>query len=527
LAAALGAVDLAGIWNGLFLDLSLLTMGDGGFSPLWRPTVNIFYLIAGWLGEGEAWAFRLISITFLAIICWGSRRVVGQRMGRHLVLVLVAFHPMMTAAVLDVMALPELLLCCFAVFAVTTGGKWSFFWTVLAMGSHEAGAIIPFIAAGLPWNASGQRRNDRRWQIPVLAVLSWWFCLWGLNVFGVLAVEAMSVPTWAGMTSAAAQVWFYMGPLLVPLSPVFARTAPVFDAPWTGLAWIGVLGLLFVVIRGKVPREAPVGPGFAAGLSCILLGLLAAGGLLSESPGYGEGRLALPIVGMAWLLASRPSSRAAGWTLVPVWAALSFMRVGVWSDPLQLWAESHKTVPQDTMVSLEYGQRLLTTDPAMTVGLMQHVIADSRDESQRFRAHVASIQAWFELGEERKALPHLAATADPDRKDDGWLLVRRCILETRYSVDESLYAIGSVLSPLARVCTEAARRYPKHARLANAAGIEAAIRGDSERAQYFLQRAVEMSPSNLDYRKAFSRIPMNVWGWTVDGTITPDPAAAP
>ena len=140
---------------------------------------------------------------------------------------------------------------------------------------------------------------------------------------------------------------------------------------------------------------------------------------------------------------------------------------------------------------------------------------------------MGSIQAWFELGMDRKALPHLAATADPDRQDDGWLLVRRCILETRYSVDEAQYGIGSVKSPLVRVCSEAAKRYPMHARLANAAGVEAAIRGDADRALFFLKRAVEMAPTNREYRESFSRIPFNTWGWSPNGPISSDPSAAP
>ncbi len=527
LAVAMGATDLAGVWNGLLLNLSHISPGESGFSPLWRPTVNVVYLFAGWLGEGEAWSFRLLSIFFLIGICWSARRMLGRRMGRDLVLMLIAFHPMMTAAVLDVMAMPELLLCFFAVCAVTTEGRWSFLWTLLAIGAHEAGAIIPLISMGLSWDASGKKRDDKRWIIPLSAVVCWWAMLGLLGMMGALEPQAVSIPEWGAVMGAAAQACFYLGRLVVPFSPVFARTAPEFEAPWIGLAWVAVLGVLWISIRGKIPREKPIGPGFAAGLSCIVLALLATGGVLSHVPGYGEGRLALPIVGLAWLLASRPTVRVAGWTLVPVFAALALMRVGVWADPLQLWAESHKERPRDSMVSLEYGQRLLTTEPNRTVGLMDQVLTDSADPKQRYLAHIASIQAWFDLGNERKALPHLAATADPDQEEDGWILVRRCILETRYSVDEAAYPVGTVLSPLVRVCTEAANRYPKHARLANAAGVEAAIRGDSAKALFYLQRAVEMAPTNLEYRKSFSRIPMNILGFSSDGVFSPDPAAAP
>jgi Tfp pilus assembly protein PilF len=70
-------------------------------------------------------------------------------------------------------------------------------------------------------------------------------------------------------------------------------------------------------------------------------------------------------------------------------------------------------------------------------------------------------------------------------------------------------------------------RYPKDSRLANAAGVEAAIRGDFDRAREFLQRAVELAPHSAEVRRNFSRIPMNVTGWVQDEPISPDPAAAP
>jgi hypothetical protein len=524
LADAVGRVDLAGIWNGLFLDLSRVAEGLSG---LWRPTVNLAYLIAGWIGGGEAWAFRLVSLVCLAVLVWAARRPLGKGKGRGLVLALIIFHPMTSAAVLDVSALPSLLCAMCGVLALTHRGRTSFFWAIAALGAHEVGFALPFIAMAIPRDPQGKRRGPDRWMIPMGGVIVGIATALSLRSLGVIGPDAVGIPTIAGGAGAASHVWFYMGRLLLPLVPVFSRTAPIFESPWPAMAWVLLLGVLWLVIVSKRPREKPFGPGFAAGFCCIVLALLGSGGLVSEVVGYGEDRLILPIVGLAWILASRPTSRVAGWALLTAFVPLTLLRVAVWADPANLWAESHRARPSDILVSLEYGQRLIGVDSARAVGLLEQVTASDPGPGPAFKAHVGLVQAWFELDQEERALPHLARIADPNVREHSWLLVRRCILETRFGVDEAEYQEGSVLSPLARVCGEAAERYPRHARLANAAGVQAAIRGDTERAQGLLQRAVELAPHSAEYRRGFTRIPMHVMGWREDEPLSPDPAAAP
>jgi len=527
LAEAVGLIDLAGIWNGVFMDLSRLTDGVEGFSPLWRPTLNVAYLVAGWLSGGEAWGFRLVAMIVLVVIGWRARLMVGKKQGRDLVLCLIVFHPMMSAAVIDISAMPSLLFALGAVMAVTTTGKRAFWWTLFAMGAHEAAAIIPAIALCFRRDAKGAIRPPDRVRWPLVAVGSWWALAILLRGSGFLHDVALSIPHGESARLSAANMWFYMGRLLMPMDPVFARSAPQHLEPWPAFAWVGLLVILWMVARLERPRVDPIGPGFAAGFSSVVLALLAAGGLLSEVPGYGEGRLALPIVGVAWMLASRPTGRMAAWTLVPTFFALTMMRVGVWANADDLWAESHRAQPQDTMVSLEYGKRIQTSKPALAVGLFEHVLADDAEGRRQWEAHVGSVHAWLALGADHRALPHLARVADPNDEENSWLLVRRCLLETRFGYDERDYGAGVVLYPLARVCGEAAERYPQDARLANAAGVEAAVRGDFARARKFLQRAVELDPHSAEIRRNFSHIPMNVAGWVNDEPISPDPAAAP
>ena len=100
-------------------------------------------------------------------------------------------------------------------------------------------------------------------------------------------------------------------------------------------------------------------------------------------------------------------------------------------------------------------------------------------------------------------------------------------METRFGFDEAQYTTVAVKSSLASVCDEASNRYPMDARLANAAGLEAAVRGDTERARALLRKAAELAPHNAEYRRTFSRMPMDMVGWHEDVPISPDPAAAP
>ncbi|MEC8194578.1 MAG: hypothetical protein VX127_17720 [Myxococcota bacterium] len=524
LADAMGRTDLAALWGGLLMDPSRIAVE---FSPLWRPVSNAMYLAAGWAGEGRAWAFHAVSMVGLVVLMWAARRTIGRRRGRDLVALLIAFHPMTSAAVIDVSALPLLWSAAWAVLAVTAAPRWAALFTLLSIGCHEAGFVIPVIAAGIRRDANGHKRDPLRWLWP-LGACTVGLALGGLMRWsGLIASTAIGLPSTTGITEAAAHAWFYMARLFVPLFPVFARSPPEFPAPWPAFAWVFVLVVLFAVLRVRAPRDEPIGPGFAAGFCCVMLGLLATGGMVSSIAGYGEDRLILPIVGLAWMLSSRPVGRSAGWALLTAFVPLTFLRVEVWSAPVQLWAESHRARPSDVMVSLEYGQRLVPIDPAMTVGLLEQVVAADQGDETDFKARVGLIQAWFELGQDRRALPHLARIADPTDQRHSWLLVRRCILETRFGVDEEQYTTVAVKSSLASVCDEASNRFPKDARLANAAGLEAAVRGDTERARELLKKAAELAPHNAEYRRSFSRMPMDMMGWHEDVPISPDPAAAP
>ena len=169
-ATALGVTDLTGVWTGFLSNLSAVASDPNVFSTLWRPTVNLAMLGAGWLGGGQPWAFRLVALTALVLMAWSARRMVGRGLGRDLVLCLVVFHPMMSAAVLDLSALPMLLMATCTVLALNFSGRKAFIFTLLAMGSHEAAAVTPLLAMAFARDGSGQVRSDARWQGPMAAV---------------------------------------------------------------------------------------------------------------------------------------------------------------------------------------------------------------------------------------------------------------------------------------------------------------------------------------------------------------------
>ena len=186
-----------------------------------------------------------------------------------------------------------------------------------------------------------------------------------------------------------------------------------------------------------------------------------------------------------------------------------------------LWEESHKARPNDAMVGLEYGsvdhRRAHTS---------RRVLAGPRGEpaSQAFRAHVGSIQARFELGDDAARCPisrqqrirlmirmggSCTALHPRDPLQRRWALYR---LNGREPAGEGLRRGPSPVSPS---CTTGERGW-----------TEAAIRG-GQPGQVLIQRAVELAPNNAEYRETFSRIPMNTMGWISDEPLSPDPAAAP
>ena len=264
MAKAVGLIDTVGIFNGLMINLSRVSDDPSGFSALWRPTVNLVYLLSGWLGGGAAWPFHLFALLMLSVLAWRASAAVSPGAGRTLVLLLVCLHPMMSAAVLDVSAMPSLLLALCGVFAVTTR-KWrSFWWTYAALGAHEAAIFLPFVAMALRRDVAGELRRPQRWQWPLLGVFGWFGTQGVLAGAGMLTHAAISLPQLDGAQQSASLVWFYLGRLFVPFVPVYSRTLPHFEAPWPALAWVALLvSLLFLVRLGRA-RDRPSGSGRGA-----------------------------------------------------------------------------------------------------------------------------------------------------------------------------------------------------------------------------------------------------------------------
>jgi hypothetical protein len=521
LGQAMVAVDALSLLDALTSDLSRLNVDGVGFRPDWQPLVALSFVFDGLLGAGEAWSFHLTNLLLMvALSVLASVRIPGGA-GRWLVLILVVAHPMQTATVLDISARGELLLAVFATAALVVRGAWAPLWAFMAMAAHPVGIVVPILAV-VAGSVSVERAR-RRFLAHGFALVAWVSLRVGLGTVGVVPDTGF----WGSeqsVWSAAAHTWVYLQQLAVPAQHVFGQSPLVFDSEIQGLAAASLLlGALFLVrVRGAGDRPSP-----RVSVSIVLLPLLFSSGFLSGSEGYGEARLSWPIVGLAWLLVSRPSIQGMGWAMAPLWVGLTFFRVGDWSSSVVLWESAHRQVPSDLHIAHHLGHALRETDPPRAAGMLELVTQDWGNRKRRMSAHRGLVDVYQRLGKNRQLLSHLAVVADPRLPGQSEFLALRCKLETHYATVEAHYPVGTVAAPLAHVCRVAARSYPSDAELQNAAGMEAAVRGDFETAVKLFRLAVQLDPDNNAFRRDLAQLPSASMGWGRGGPLSPDPAAAP
>jgi len=521
LGEAMALADPLALIDAATSDLSRLN-GDGvGFRSGWQPAVAISYVLDGLLGGGAPWSFRLTNLLLLIALATAAACRLPMGAARWLVLTVVVAHPMQTAAVLDITARDELMLALFGTLAVSLRGYWSPVCGLLAMAAHPVGIVVPFLAA----SAGVEQGQRQRWRLGLhmAALLVWLGARFGFAARGWVPGSSL----WGSVDAAqaaAAQVWVYLFQLVLPVEPIFARSPPVFSGELMAVAAASLLvvGLLMLRIRRVEDR-----PSAGFGVAIVIVPLLFASGLLADTGVYGESRLSWPIVGLAWFLVARPSIQGLAWAMLPVWIGFTMLRAPDWASPSTLWEAAYESRPNDLMIVHHLGRTLTQTDPARAVGLLERVTQDPDHPARRLHAHRLLVGAYRDLGEDRRALPHLARVADPREPGNEALLALRCTLETRYGVSERDYPAGTVSAPLARVCSAAGGHWPENAALQNAAGTEAAVRGDFEAATQFYRRAVELEPDNGDFRRDLSRLPSATMGWGMNDALSRDPAAAP
>ncbi len=520
LGEAMLVADPLSLLDAFTTDLSALNGDVHGFRGDWHPVVALSYVIDGLLGGGKAWSFHLSNVVLLGLIGWLAAFRLPKGPSRWLVLVLVVAHPMQTASVLDVSARGELLLALFGTAALVTRGRWSFVCSLLAMASHPVGVLAPLLAVVGSRAKPGLQRMVLLGHAGAMAI---WFGL--RTILGEMATVRLTpiLGSVAEVQSAPAHVWVYLLQLMVPAEPVFGRSPLRFEPEMEGVAAASLLiiGLALIRFKGSPGQRSPV---YCTAL--VILPLLLGTGLLSGMGEYGEARLCWSVVGLAWLLVCRPSFQGMGWAMVPLWVGLSVFRVGDWSSSTRLWETAYNNVSSDLLIAHHLGRALVDTEPARAAGLLEQVTQDWDHEQRRLQAHRTLVDVYRTLGKDRDSLPHLARVADPRVPGTGDLLMLRCKLETRYGILERDYPTGTVSAPLAQVCTVAAGQRPTDASLQNAAGMEAAVRGDYEAATELFRRAVELEPDNGRFRRDLAQLPTPTLSWGLGDPLSPDPAAA-
>jgi hypothetical protein len=520
LAEAMRSADVLTLLDAPTSDLSRLNVESVGFRADWQPLVALSYVIDGLTGGGAPWSFHLTNLLLLALLgAAAASRVSGA--ARWLVLALVVAHPMQTAAVMDVSARGELLLALFGTLAVVLRGRWSPACAFLAMASHPVGVVVPFFAVAAA-RKRGPHQRRRLWS-HLAALVAWLGARFGLGLAGVVPTS----PFWGSAESAqaaAASAWVFLSTLLVPAEPVFSRSPMIFDGEIMAIAWVGLLMVALLLVRVRAVADMP-GPAFGFGL--LIVPLLLGSGLLSGTDGYSESRLCWPIVGLAWILVSRPTIQGIGVAMVPIWVGLAVLRAGDWASSSTLWEKSYASVSSDMMIAHHLGRSLQHSDPTRAVGLLQQATHDYDHPQRRLRSHRLLVGIYQGLGKDRRALPHLAHVANPRESGNEDLLALRCKLETRFGVSERDYPHGMVSAPLSQVCGAAARYYSADAALQNAAGMEAAVRGDYDAATGFFRLAVELDPDNGQFRRDLAQLPTATMGWGLGDPLSPDPSAAP
>lgn len=471
--------DLGTLPTALGEDLFWLADGAVRPSPYWRPVVVLSYYLDRQVGQGAAWSFHLSNLIYLALLGWAAGRDLGPRV-RVAALTLLLAHPMMSEVALNITARTDLLAALFGLLALRSAGGRAALLTLLALGSKEVAIVVPLMAAGGAW-LEGDRRISR-WLPHALAVAGWAVVRTALVSTWGVASEDRGLPTAASALEAPARIGFYVSRMLWPLDPVAARQLPELSQTQVALGWAGLALALLLVARRR-SREA-----LHAGLP-----LVPVSGLLASPVRYAEGFLCWPLVGLTRGLAQ--ASPALTLALAVPCAVLTWDRVQDWRDEPTLWAEARADYPEDPLIAGKFGVSVRSEDPAAAEAALRQGVEGVRDPRLRreWGAHLAA--ALIDADRWREALPYLRAAARPDDPEASWALMARCTVEA----GERLPSDPSA-PPLSEVCAEATRRSPNDADLWNAAGVEAASRGDLPAALERFTSAAALAPDREDIR---------------------------
>ncbi len=489
--------DLSSLPIALTRDLFWLGGGDVRPSPYWRPVVTASYYLDALVGGGAPWAFHLTNLGLLALLAaLVARRCDDVRAGA-LALCVVALHPMQVEVACNITARTDLLAALLTVLAVTAAGPAGAAWTLLALGSKEVAVVIPLLA----WFRGRAAGAGREAWLPHLgAALAWVVARTAIVATLGLGVADRGWPTVESVAGAGARVVGLLGRLIWPVDLVAGVAPPAAGVVAIVFGWAALLALALVLF---LPRPSPEGAWerwrFAGRhlAPWVVLPLIPVSGLLAAPVRYAEGFLCLSVVGLAWAVAHHPVFRVFGWLVLAWWGALSAARVPDWRSDRTLFEAAVASHPGDPRAALKLARVVLDEAPDRALLLASGGLTTEQDPRRLRELHAVAAQASLSLQRSDAALQHLRIAAEPGDREATWALAARCVLETGRVVEGGASA---EVPSLQSVCAEALRRRPDDAGLWNAAGGEAATRGDRAAAAAAFRRAVELAPDDESYR---------------------------
>jgi tetratricopeptide (TPR) repeat protein len=350
-------------------------------------------------------------------------------------------HPMLTEAVSYVSGRSELLCTLFAlvslvlfVDAVRSGGwgRWFGAWVafVLALGSKETSAVVPFVLAAAEWfgllgDEEGRHRRWLRLHLPFSAVV----LLAGLARVAVyLRVEqtGQAVGLWHNALTEATVFWRYLGLAVVPVGQSIMHPVTTIDSPWDPVGLVALLGIVGAVVAALVlGRRAPL-PAF--GFVWFTL-FFAPSHVIPLQEAMAEHRVSTAMAGLVLAVVFglwSAAERFGGWSAdrvrismvvavltVAALAGATVARNRVWSDPVTLWGDAAVKAP-DT-----WGAQYAFADALRNAGRCDDAVPVYRRAVAllpgEISAHLNLGICLAEIGEydEARGAFHAAAALDP------------------------------------------------------------------------------------------------------------------